>query len=187
MLSLWVVSLAASSVFTAILAGSATARCPSSAPSLTCTLSPTTGSPVGGNLTLTPISLPSGHCGSSLNATITGLAPGAVHGWHIHEAGDISAPDGTATGGHFNPGNREHGLPNSWPRHVGDLGNLPPADAGGVTAVEGLVAKAVATGAVVGRGLIIHASPDNGGQPTGNAGGRLAQCVLGVARVPPPA
>jgi Cu/Zn superoxide dismutase len=34
---------------------------------------------------------------------------------------------------------------------------------------------------VLGRGLIVHASPDKGArsQPVGSAGARLAQCVLG--------
>jgi superoxide dismutase, Cu-Zn family len=35
---------------------------------------------------------------------------------------------------------------------------------------------------VQGRGLIVHAAPDNGGQPTGNAGGRISCAVIGMAQ-----
>jgi Cu-Zn family superoxide dismutase len=35
---------------------------------------------------------------------------------------------------------------------------------------------------IIGRGVIIHAGRDDGGQPTGNAGGRIAQGVIGVAK-----
>ncbi|GAB0492291.1 hypothetical protein MMPV_003553 [Pyropia vietnamensis] len=181
MLSRVVTTLGASIVAAALLAGSATAaRCnTNTGPSLTCTLSPTKGNTVGGTVTIVPRT--GGECGSFLDAKITGLSAGAVHGWHIHEAGDISADDGTATGGHFNPQNKPHGLLGTWPLHVGDLGNLPAANRAGVSTVRRRVARLVNTRLVRGRGLIIHAKRDDGGQPTGNAGSRLAQCVLGVA------
>jgi Cu-Zn family superoxide dismutase len=34
---------------------------------------------------------------------------------------------------------------------------------------------------VVGRAIIIHANPDDFTQPTGNAGGRIATGVIGLA------
>ena len=37
-------------------------------------------------------------------------------------------------------------------------------------------------GCILGRGLIVHAEPDDGGQPTGNAGARIGQAVIGVAQ-----
>lgn len=181
MLSRVAAILGVSIVVTALLMSSATAfRCrTNTGPSLTCTLTPTKGSSVGGTVTIVPRT--GGECGSFLDAKITGLSAGAVHGWHIHEAGDISADDGTATGGHFNPHDKKHGLPGTWPLHVGDLGNLPAADSAGVSTVRRQVSRLVNTRLVRGRGLIIHAKRDDGGQPTGNAGSRLAQCVLGVA------
>lgn len=174
-------ALGVSVVATAVLAGSSTAApCrTNNGPALTCTLTPTAGNSVGGTVTIVPRT--GGRCGSTLAAKITGLSVWAVHGWHIHEAGDISAADGTATGGHFNPQEVTHGLPGRWPLHVGDLGNLPAADRQGVSTVRRRVARLVNTRLVRGRGLIIHATRDDGGQPTGNAGSRLAQCVLGVA------
>ena len=37
---------------------------------------------------------------------------------------------------------------------------------------------------ILGRAMIVHAKEDDGGQPTGNAGGRIAQGVIGVAKDP---
>jgi Cu-Zn family superoxide dismutase len=35
---------------------------------------------------------------------------------------------------------------------------------------------------ILGRGVIVHAAPDDGGQPTGNAGARAACGVIGVTQ-----
>lgn len=172
---------AAAAVLLAAATSVAGAECPMG-PRLVCTLSPTAGNKVGGSITLTPTTTADGTCTTALAATVTGLAPGSVHGWHIHEFGDISGATGLATGGHFNFNNVPHGLPSSQVRHVGDLGNLTPASAAGVaTAGKGATSELAVTSLVVGRGLIVHTLRDDGGQPTGNAGSRLAQCVLGVA------
>lgn len=69
-----------------------------------------------------------------------------------------------------------HALPTSKIRHVGDLGNLRP-DGKGIAHISYTID--LDTYDVLGRGLIVHAAEDDGGQPTGNAGARLAQCVLG--------
>ncbi|OSX72385.1 hypothetical protein BU14_0442s0020 [Porphyra umbilicalis] len=182
------VLLAAATAAAAAAVGAA-AECPT-APRLVCTLTPTAGSTVGGSVSLTPTTAPDGTCTTALSATVNGLTPGTVHGWHVHEFGDVSAADGTATGGHFNPAGVPHALPPSAAgggggggvRHAGDFGNLVPADTAGVaTATAGATSALAVTSLVVGRGLIVHALRDDGGQPTGNAGARLAQCVLGVA------
>ena len=56
-------------------------------------------------------------------ADLMGLPANSKHGFHIHEFGDCSAPDGASAGGHYNPTQHEHGAPgpNS---HVGDMGNI---------------------------------------------------------------
>ncbi|MCP5412982.1 MAG: superoxide dismutase family protein, partial [Alphaproteobacteria bacterium] len=69
-------------------------------------------------------------------------------------------------------------------RHAGDLGNLT-ADATGKATYEIVVDNISIAGPhnpILGRGVIIHAKPDDGGQPVGNAGGRIACGVIGVAK-----
>ena len=67
-------------------------------------------------------------------ADVTGLTPGK-HGFHIHEFGDCSSPDGKAAGGHFNPMNSPHAGHDAAERHEGDLGNLE-ADSSGKAHLE---------------------------------------------------
>jgi superoxide dismutase, Cu-Zn family len=111
---------------------------------------------------------------------VQGLKPGQEHGFHIHEAGDCSSGDGMSTKGHFNPGGQPHG-PASGPHHAGDLPALK-ADKGGRARLDVEVAGiTVAPGpaSIVGRGLIVHADPDDyKTQPTGNAGARIACGVI---------
>jgi len=116
-------------------------------------------------------------------ADIEGLNPGQKHAMHIHQFGDITGTDGKKTGGHYNPEGHDHGLPATSERHAGDLGNLS-ADASGKAHYEleiSNVSIAGETNPIVGRGVIIHAKQDTGGQPTGEAGARIAQGVIGVA------
>src|ERR1041384_7784683 len=51
-------------------------------------------------------------------ADIEGLAPGQKHAFHIHQFGDCSAADGMSAGGHYNPENHQHGLPEAEMRHA---------------------------------------------------------------------
>lgn len=163
-------------------------------PKLTCFLSPTgsatlEGSPsnVTGFALFTPevksgCSSEPDYCAARINGTISGLGDETPHGWHIHEFGDVSTSDGSGTGGHFNPLEVDHALPTEGGgnvRHAGDLRNLIP-DAAGVASFNNVLD--IDLESVRGRGLIVHAVEDDGGQPTGNAGARLAQCVLGVAK-----
>lgn len=113
-------------------------------------------------------------------ADLEGLSPGQKHAMHIHEKGDCSAPDGTSAGGHYNPEQHEHGLPPGQPRHAGDLGNVT-ADADGKAHYELTVSNISIRGAknpIDGLAVIVHAKVDDGGQPTGNAGGRLGCGVI---------
>lgn len=119
----------------------------------------------------------------TVTASVKGLGSGTTHGFHIHEFGDVSKPDGKGTGGHFNPDGHDHALMDPNVGHAGDLGNLEADDDGNATysaTFEGLTLYDGAR-AIMGRGVIIHAKPDDGGQPTGNAGARIAQGVIGVA------
>ena len=88
-----------------------------------------------------------------------------------------------SAGGHYNPEKHEHGLPDKAQRHAGDLGNLE-ADASGKAHLELTVNNITISGnknPILGRGVIVHAKFDYGGQPVGNAGGRIACGVIGVA------
>jgi Cu-Zn family superoxide dismutase len=123
-----------------------------------------------------------------VSAHVEGLEPGTKHGFHIHQFGDISAADGMATGGHYNPGKHDHALPDHAMRHAGDFGNIEANDKG-VADLELVVDNIALTDgadAIIGRGVIVHAKPDDGSQPTGNAGARIAQGVIGVKNNTPP-
>lgn len=120
--------------------------------------------------------------GVRIEAKVTGLKPG-LHGFHVHEWGDVDCGDGKCTGGHFNPTGAPHGSPDDAARHVGDLGNLE-ANAEGIATYSRVDKQLTLSGAhsVIGRGLIVHADPDDfKTQPTGNAGARVAAGVIGIA------
>jgi superoxide dismutase, Cu-Zn family len=109
------------------------------------------------------------------------LKPGQEHGFHVHEAGDCSSGDGMSAKGHFNPGGKPHGAPSSAERHAGDLPSLKAGSNGRArldVTVDGITLQP-GPNSIVGRGLIIHADPDDyKTQPTGNAGARLACGVI---------
>lgn len=126
-------------------------------------------------------------------AEVTGLTPNGKHGFHVHQWGDISGADGKATGGHYDPtGEADHGLPDAHEHdgethhmtggHAGDFGNLE-ADENGVASYSKTFEDISLTdkNAVLGRAIIVHIKEDDGGQPTGNAGARVAQGVIGIA------
>lgn len=139
-----------------------------------CVLRPTKGNTVEGLVTFTKVD-----GGVKITATVNNLSPGA-HGFHIHEFGDCSSPDGMSAGGHFNPTKKPHGAPDALERHAGDLGNLV-ADEHGTAKYERVdtVIELDGVDTIVGRSIIVHANPDDlHTQPTGNAGGRLACGVI---------
>ena len=114
---------------------------------------------------------------------ISGLTPGQQHAMHIHEFGDATSTDGMKAGGHYNPEEKPHGLPGTDARHAGDLGNLK-ANEEGKTVYRAEFQNISLTGPknpIIGRGVIIHAKPDDGGQPVGNAGPRIGFGTIGVA------
>jgi Cu-Zn family superoxide dismutase len=119
-------------------------------------------------------------------ADISGLAPNTKHGFHIHEKGDLSAPDLASAGAHYNPMGMRHGGPPPTgqmtlnPRHMGDLGNLT-ADAQGNAHLETTVPSASLSGehSLIGRSVIVHAKEDDlKTDPSGNSGGRIAGGVI---------
>ena len=120
--------------------------------------------------------------GIKVTGRITGLSAG-THGFHIHEFGDCSAPDFNSAGGHFNPTGQPHAGPPA-ARHIGDMGNVEAGtdNAATVDYTDAHLHFEGPTG-ILGRGVIVHANPDDfKTQPTGNAGGRAACGVIGVAK-----
>ena len=148
-------------------------------PQVVAVMQPTAGNKAGGTVVFTQTK-----DGVKVEANITGLSPNSEHAIHVHQFGDVRLDNGKGAGGHYNPEGHDHGLPAKDKRHAGDLGNLK-ADANGAASYT-IVAKNISVAGlhnpVVGRGVIIHAKVDDGGQPTGNAGARISQGVIGVAK-----
>lgn len=144
-----------------------------------CVLKATEGNNVSGTVTFTQTD-----DGVLIEAHVHGLKPNSKHGFHIHEFGDISAGDGTSTGGHFNPAGHNHAGPDSKKRHVGDLGNLE-SDANGHAMYKRVdkVVEIHGEHSILSRGITIHAGTDDmESQPTGAAGARIAVGVIGLAK-----
>lgn len=103
---------------------------------------------------------------------------------HVHQYGDLSEGC-TSTGGHYNPTGVNH------PLHPGDFGNF--------LTCNGKIRQAVSSGAtlygglsVLGRAVVIHEKEDDmglggdaGSLLHGNAGARLACCVIGISSSKP--
>ena len=114
----------------------------------------------------------------------------SIHGFHIHEAGDLT-DNCMGACGHFNPYNKNHGGPESSDRHVGDLGNIKFDNKGVCNMIlEDKLVKLRGTKAnVIGRSIVIHSKEDDlglGGNEdslkTGNAGKRLTCAVIGYSK-----
>jgi Cu-Zn family superoxide dismutase len=162
----------------AALAAAALAGCQSmtsSAPLIASAgLSPTTGNKVIGEVTFEQV-------GDKVrvNAQVIRLPANREFGFHIHEKGDCSSGDGMSAGGHFNPYGKPHGR--GAERHAGDLPNLK-SDAKGKAKLSvdlDIITLKSGPASIVGRGVIVHAQPDDyTSQPVGNAGARLACGVI---------
>lgn len=113
--------------------------------------------------------------GVFLTAQVQGLPQGDgpcapnIFGFHIHEGGSCTgnAEDPFAdTGMHYNPRNCPH------PAHAGDL---PPLFGNKGYAVMAVFTDRFSVNEIIGRSVIIHASPDDfTTQPSGNSGTKIA-------------
>ena len=125
-----------------------------------------------------------------LDIHIEGLKKNALHGFHIHEYGDMS-DECESMCAHFNPYGKQHGCPGAKERHVGDLGNLI-TNSNGIshyTRIDDVIKLRGTKANIIGRGLIIHADEDDcglGNTPvsltTGNSGKRIACAVIGYCK-----
>jgi Cu-Zn family superoxide dismutase len=125
-----------------------------------------------------------------IDLAISGLKPNSLHGFHVHEAGDLSDKC-TSMCAHFNPYDKQHGCPGVKERHVGDLGNIHTNSKGEAkySFYDDIIKLRGSKANIIGRGLIIHEDPDDcgkGGYPdsltTGHAGKRIACAVIGYAK-----
>lgn len=133
------------------------------------------GSVVAGEVSFSPAT-----DGLLVRARLSGLKANTEHGFHVHDKGDCSAPDGSSAGGHFNPGGAAHGHHASGSSHAGDLPNIK-ADGEGKAVYEARVMGLALNGAngVVGRSVVVHRDPDDyRSQPAGNSGPRIACGVI---------
>lgn len=127
--------------------------------------------------------------GIEFRASVYGLEPGK-RGYHIHWYGeeylytdspDPSLRDLSRAGGHYDPTNVAHGLPDDPFREYGDGGNIIVDNTGyGFTQVI-LPSGIPDLRSLVGRTCLIHMGEDTGLEPAGQAGPRIAAGQLGYA------
>jgi Cu-Zn family superoxide dismutase len=125
-----------------------------------------------------------------IDIDLYGLKKNALHGFHVHEAGDLTDKCESLCA-HFNPYGKNHGCPGVKERHVGDLGNLKTDSAGCARyrMTDDLIKLRGTKANILGRGLIIHADPDDCGMggdevslKNGNAGKRIACAIIGYSK-----
>jgi superoxide dismutase, Cu-Zn family len=132
---------------------------------------------VRGTVTFTP----EGDEAVRVSVEVTGLPPNSTHGFHVHEKGDLSAPDLSSAGAHWDPhGTQRHGGPEDDHKHAGDLGNLTSDGSGKATLNTTLRGVSLnGQNSLVGKSVIIHAKADDlKSQPSGDSGGRIAGGVI---------
>jgi len=122
-----------------------------------------------------------------IDVDLVGLKKSGLHGFHVHECGDMSDQCESMCA-HFNPYDVDHGGQDSKVRHVGDLGNLI-TNARGCAKYrfsDSMIKLRGTKSNIIGRGLIIHADEDDCGEggdaaslANGNAGKRIACAVIG--------
>ena len=114
----------------------------------------------------------------------------SIHGFHIHEAGDLSE-DCLGACSHFNPYNQNHGGPNSYERHIGDLGNIKFNNIGiaKINMKDKLIKLRGTKCNIIGRSIVIHEDEDDLGignhedsLTTGHAGKRITCAVIGYSK-----
>lgn len=117
---------------------------------------------------------------------IKGLKRNSLHGFHIHEAGDLREGCNSCCK-HYNPTNKTHGDLNDVNSHAGDLGNIM-SDLYGNS--KGIIRTTKITlNEIIGRSIIIHENRDDLGKGsnadsliTGNSGARIGCAIIGISK-----
>jgi Cu-Zn family superoxide dismutase len=169
-------SIRALSVLAAVLAGAWACASAGADPTALAIIESRSDSKVTGKAIFTQLS----NGKTRVEVTIAGATPG-MHGLHIHEKGDCSAPDATSAGGHFNAAGNPHAAPTDAKHHNGDFGNIEiGADGKGKLTLEtDMLTVTEGPNSVVGKAVIFHEKADDlKTQPTGNAGARYGCGVV---------
>ena len=116
-----------------------------------------------------------------LTVDLTGI-PAGIHGIHIHQTGACEGPTFESAGGHL-AAEAEHGVMVEGGPHPGDLPNVHVPDTGVMK--QEIFALGIITDMLTegdGTAFVVHADPDDySGQPSGNAGDRIACGVFAPA------
>ena len=119
-----------------------------------------------------------------IKVDVKGLKHNHLHGFHIHESGDLREGCKSCCS-HYNPENTDHGgLDNG---HAGDLGNIK-TDEHGVCKMSFKTSKFLVDN-ILGRSIIIHEDEDDLGlggfedsTTTGHSGARIACALIGISK-----
>jgi len=113
-----------------------------------------------------------------------GLGKNHLHGFHIHETGDLREGCKSCCA-HYNPKETSHGGLHDG--HAGDLGNIK-SDENGKCKIS-LKTDKFRVGDILGRSIIIHEDEDDLGlgefedsKTTGHSGSRIACSVIGISK-----
>ena len=150
----------------------------------TCRMRPNSKLPTGMPKIYGQVMFKQAHAGGNLSVVINlhGFpAPDGQHrAIHIHQYGDLSEGC-SSTGGHYNPLSVNH------PDHPGDFGHFLPLN-GKIRQTLDSDATLFGGPSVLGRSVVVRAKEDDlglggdaGSLLHGNAGERLACCVIGMA------
>ena len=119
-----------------------------------------------------------------INVDVKGLKKNHLHGFHIHESGDLREGCKSCCS-HYNPENTEHG--GIYGGHAGDLGNIK-TDEHGVCKMS-LKTNKFNIHNILGRSIIIHEDEDDLGlgeyedsKTTGHSGARIACALIGISK-----
>lgn len=126
----------------------------------------------------------------TMDIQLSGFKKNSVHGFHVHEAGDLT-DNCMGACAHFNPYHKKHGGIHSKERHVGDLGNIIADNYGRVSCqiTDHMIKLRGTKSNIIGRCLVIHEDEDDNGLGghddslvTGHSGKRIACAVIGYSK-----